>query len=134
LIAAKAAERILPVLPTTTSVDVAFNAQNIATCMLSNVPGPQQQVHLAGATLENMEFFLFGSIGVYFGIFSYNGSVSATANVDSKVGADPHKLVELFPVAFEEIYEGVCGEQKTEEPATGDKVADAPAAEPSQVQ
>ena len=127
LMAAKTPGRILPVLPTTTAVDVAFNAQNIATCMLSNVPGPQQQVHLAGEALDNMEFFLFGAVGMYIGIFSYNGMLSCTANMDAKIGADPHDFVRLFPVAFEEIYEGVCGKtlgaaaaNDTEKPATGE--------------
>jgi hypothetical protein len=104
-------------MPTNTLVDFAFRASNIATCMLSNVPGPQQKVHLGGVALENMEFYLFGPVGVYFGILSYNGKVSVTANMDSKIGADPHKLVDLFPVAFEEIYKAICGDQKGEKAA-----------------
>jgi hypothetical protein len=114
MMAAKTPGRLLPILPGNTAVDVAFNAQNIATCMLSNVPGPQQQVHLAGAALDNMEFYLFSSVGVYVGIFSYNGKVSCTANMDEKIGADPHDFVKLFPTAFEEIYNGVCGDKMPE--------------------
>jgi diacylglycerol O-acyltransferase len=108
-IVSKAADRTLPIVPATTAADLALNSLNLATCMLSNVPGPQQPVHLAGSLLENMEFFVVSPVGLYFGIFSYNGMVSATANLDQKVGADTKALVALFPVAFEEIYQGVCG-------------------------
>ena len=89
--------------------------------MLSNVPGPQQLVHVAGIPLDNMEFFLFGAIGVYIGVFSYNGQVSCTANFDTKVGADPHKFADLFPVAFLEIYDGVCSPKPASAPAETEK-------------
>jgi len=131
LMAAKVPERILPVMPTTQAVDVAFNAANIATAMLSNVPGPQRQVHVAGETLENMEFFLFGAIGVYVGVFSYNGAITCTANVDTKIGVDPNDITRLFTVAFDEIYEGVCGSKKQAESAKMDAPAQAPVAEVS---
>ena len=103
---------MLPILPLNTTLDVAFSASNIATCCLSNVPGPQQLIHLAGAAVENVEFYLFGPIGVYIGVFSYNGAVSITVNADTKVGADPSHLCRLFVQAFEEIYKDVCGESK----------------------
>lgn len=107
LISAKTPGRLLSTLPVNITVDAGLNAANLATAMLSNVPGPQQQCHLAGKPLDNMEFFLFSGVGLYFGIFSYNGKVTATANADKKTGADPHKLVNLFVPAFEEIYRDV---------------------------
>ena len=77
--------------------------------MVSNVPGPQQPVHLAGVKLDKMEFFLFSGIGIYFGIFSYNGMVSATVSLDQNVGVEPQLLVDFFPIAFETLYNEVCG-------------------------
>ena len=109
LIASKTPGRILPVFPTTVAADIAFNAMNIATCTLSNVPGPQEQCHLASVPLTNMEFYLFSGVGLYFGLFSYNGQVSATVNMDKKIGADPQNLVDLFIPAFEEIFQSTCG-------------------------
>ena len=102
----------MPALPLNPIVDIGLNAMNIATCMISNIPGPQEQCHIAGQKLVNMEFYLFSGVGLYFGVFSYNGMVSATANMDTKVGADVHQFVNLFIPAFEEIYQGVCGDSK----------------------
>ena len=101
----------MKVLSGTLISDTAFNAANIATCMLSNVPGPQTPIHIAGVLIENFEFYLFGLIGVYFGIFSYAGKISATVNVDKKTGVDPTKLVDMFVPAFRELYTEICENQ-----------------------
>lgn len=89
-------------------VDLSFSAINIGTFIVSNVPGPQHQVYLAGVPLEKMEFYLFGGVGMYFGLFSYNGMVTATVSVDESLGVDAKTLVDLFPAAFEELYSNIC--------------------------
>jgi len=57
--------------------------------------------------LQNFEFFLFSLIQCYVGIFSYNGEVSCTVNLDKQVKADPQLLANLFAKSFEDIYKEV---------------------------
>ena len=74
------------------------------------MPGPDHLISLAGADITGMEFFLFGLIGCYVGVFSYNGSIRVTVNVDKKMGVDQKALANLFFPCFEEIYESICGD------------------------
>jgi len=114
VIAVKTADRVLPVVRKSLAISTARRLQSIPTCVVSNVPGPQTQVHLAGAPVMDFQFFLFAPIGIYFGIFSYNGYVAVTVNMDSKIGDNPDALVSLFPTAFDELYSAVCGETKAD--------------------
>lgn len=86
---------------------------------------------------QDFEFFLFTLIQTYIGIFSYNGMISCTVNLDKQVKADPQLLADLFVASFQQIYKDICGdapvapqEGKVEGSAVGQEQAAASAAAP----
>jgi hypothetical protein len=60
-------------------------ASNLTTAQLSNVPGPATQVSLGGQKILDLTFSLFTPVGMYFGVLSYNGVVTASVNLDSSL-------------------------------------------------
>jgi hypothetical protein len=63
-------------LPRPVLLDQLLKAGNLTTGQLSNVPGPQEKVFMAGVPVEDMQFNLFTPVGLYFGILT---SVSCPA-------------------------------------------------------
>ena len=74
------------------------------TSMLSNVFGPTSQVSVAGAPVDDLQFFAFSNLALYFGILSYNGSVNATFVLDAEAEPNPNRLAKYWNLEFENLY------------------------------
>jgi len=76
-----------------------------ASLVVSNVPGPQRQLYLAGSRLSQLMFWVpqSGSIGVGISILTYNGQVQFGVIADRKRIPDPRALVGRFGREFEQL-------------------------------
>jgi diacylglycerol O-acyltransferase len=76
-----------------------------ATVVMSNVPGPQKPLYLAGSQLEQIMFWVpqSGDIGVGVSILSYNGGVQFGIVTDDAIAADPHQIINRFAPEFEKL-------------------------------
>jgi len=98
---------ITKALPRKVLLDQLLNAANLTSGQLSNVPGPQTRVHIAGVPVTSLQFNLFTPVGFYFGILSYDGVVSASVNLDSSLGIDPKDLAKHWKSEFEKMKEEI---------------------------
>ncbi len=80
-----------------------------ATAVMSNVPGPTEQLHLAGAPLKQILFWVpqSGDIGLGVSILSYNGGVQIGVIADKKLCPDPQEICDRFAPEFEKLTLGV---------------------------
>jgi diacylglycerol O-acyltransferase / wax synthase len=78
-----------------------------ATLVLTNVPGPRRQLHLAGVPIRRMAFWepQSGGIGVGVSIFSYAGAVTLGVIADANLVERPRDLVACFERSFAELAE-----------------------------
>jgi WS/DGAT/MGAT family acyltransferase len=76
-----------------------------ASLVISNVPGPQQPLHLAGARIEQELFWVpqAGSIGVGISLLTYDGRVNFGVMSDANVITDPERVAALFAAEFEKL-------------------------------
>ena len=76
-----------------------------ATAVMTNVPGPQRPLYLAGAPIESLMFWVpqSGDIGVGVSIISYGGSVYFGLVTDRKLCPDPERVIAQFPREFEKL-------------------------------
>ena len=76
-----------------------------ATAVMSNVPGPQNPLYLAGSQLEQIMFWVpqSGDIGVGVSILSYNGGVQFGIVTDNAIADDPHQIINRFAPEFEKL-------------------------------
>jgi WS/DGAT/MGAT family acyltransferase len=76
-----------------------------ATMVLTNVPGPQQPLYLAGGEVKEMMFWVpqSGGIGMGVSILSYNGKVFFGVIADRKLVPDPKKIIRRFKPEFENL-------------------------------
>jgi len=76
-----------------------------ATAVLTNVPGPQQPLYLAGAKLKELMFWVpqNGSVGLGISILSYNGRVFFGLISDRRRLAEPSKVISRFNEEFEKL-------------------------------
>ncbi len=76
-----------------------------ATAVMTNVPGPQQPLYLAGAPIDSLMFWVpqSGDIGVGVSIISYSGAVYFGLISDRKLCPDPEKVIGEFPREFEKL-------------------------------
>jgi len=83
---------------------LALLARN-ATAVMTNVPGPQQPLFLAGASIASMMFWVpqSGDIGVGVSILSYDGAVQFGVVTDRRLCPDPDLLIEGFAPEFEQL-------------------------------
>ncbi len=74
-----------------------------ATTVLTNVPGPQIPLYIAGCGIRKMMFWVpqNGSIGMGISILSYNGHVEFGLIVDKNLVPRPQRVIEKFPEQFE---------------------------------
>ncbi|MFN3565287.1 MAG: WS/DGAT domain-containing protein, partial [Burkholderiaceae bacterium] len=79
--------------------------QRKATAVMTNVPGPQQTLYLAGARLKQMMFWVpqSGNIGVGVSILSYDGGVQFGLVTDKKLCAEPQDIIDRFAPEFEKL-------------------------------
>ncbi len=92
-----------------------FSAKGSA--VMTNVPGPQMPLHLAGARLAQQMFWVpqSGDIGLGVSILSYNGQVQFGLVTDKKFVPDPQSIVDRFAPEFEKLVlwlllDGVVGD------------------------
>jgi hypothetical protein len=80
-----------------------------ATAVMTNVPGPQQQLYLAGAPVRQMMFWVpqSGDIGVGVSILSYDGTVQFGLITDKKICKDPQAVIARFRPEFENLVHAV---------------------------
>ncbi|HEY0847889.1 MAG TPA: wax ester/triacylglycerol synthase family O-acyltransferase [Noviherbaspirillum sp.] len=76
-----------------------------ATAVMSNVPGPQQPLYLAGSQLDQIMFWVpqSGDIGIGVSILSYNGGVQFGIVTDDAIASDPHDIIRRFAPEFEKL-------------------------------
>ena len=78
-----------------------------ATAVVTNVPGPTEQVSFAGAPVAGVLAWApcSGSIGMTVSIFSYKGEVTVGFMTDTGLVADPQPLVDAFEAELRDL----CG-------------------------
>jgi WS/DGAT/MGAT family acyltransferase len=78
---------------------------NKASAVMTNVPGPQQPLYMAGAHLAQQMFWVpqSGDIGMGVSILSYNGCVQFGLVTDRHFVADPEKIVSRVRPEFEKL-------------------------------
>ncbi len=76
-----------------------------ATAVMTNVPGPQQPLYLAGARMESLMFWVpqSGDIGMGVSILSYNGEVQFGLITDRGLVPDPQRVIARFAPEFEKL-------------------------------
>ena len=76
-----------------------------ATAVMTNVPGPQLPLYMAGARLDQMMFWVpqSGDIGMGVSILSYNGGVQLGLVTDGGLVPDPARIVERFEPEFDRL-------------------------------
>jgi diacylglycerol O-acyltransferase len=76
-----------------------------ATAVMTNVPGPQQLLYLAGAPIDSLMFWVpqSGEIGMGVSIISYRGQVQFGLVTDEGLCPDPERIVERFGFEFEKL-------------------------------
>ena len=92
------ANLMLGALPQAVSRRVIDFLANKCSCVLTNVPGPQEPVYVAGRRLRSMLFWVpqRARIGVGISIFSLAGAVRIGVVADTALVPDPRELVEAF--------------------------------------
>jgi len=73
------------------------------TAIISNVPGPQYPLYLAGSLIESVMAWApnSGQIGIGVGIISYNGKVWLGFSTDAGLVPDPETIVGFFHAEYE---------------------------------
>jgi WS/DGAT/MGAT family acyltransferase len=76
-----------------------------ATAVLTNVPGPQKPLYLAGSKMSEMMFWVpqNGNIGLGISILSYNGKVFFGLIADRRIVPDPQSIIAQFQPEFEKL-------------------------------
>ena len=78
---------------------------NKATAVMTNVPGPQKPLYLAGARLSNMMFWVpqSGDIGMGVSILSYAGTVQFGLITDAGLTPEPEAIIAGFEPELEQL-------------------------------
>jgi hypothetical protein len=76
-----------------------------ASAVMTNVPGPQQPLYLAGAAIDGLMFWVpqSGDIGLGVSIISYDGKVQFGLVTDAGLCPDPEAIVARFGAEFERL-------------------------------
>jgi diacylglycerol O-acyltransferase / wax synthase len=79
-----------------------------ASAVLTNVPGPREQLYLAGAPLQRAMFWVpqSGRLGVGISILSYNGEVLVGVASDAGLVPDPERIVAGFEADLGDLLAG----------------------------
>jgi WS/DGAT/MGAT family acyltransferase len=85
------------------------------TAMMANVPGPREMIHLAGAPLESLLFWVpaFGGVGLNLNIVSYADQIRLGVATDKGLVPDPERIAAEFPDEFEAL-RSAAGELEAE--------------------
>ncbi len=73
-----------------------------ASAVLTNVPGPRNELYFIGRRLKRMMFWVpqSGDIGMGLSILSYNGAVNLGVMTDEKLVPDPECILDAFMAEF----------------------------------
>ncbi|HVF63470.1 MAG TPA: wax ester/triacylglycerol synthase family O-acyltransferase [Casimicrobiaceae bacterium] len=76
-----------------------------ATAVMTNVPGPQQPLYLAGSKIDRLLFWVpqSGNLGIGVSILSYNGEVQFGLVTDERLCPDPQRIIARFATEFENL-------------------------------
>lgn len=76
-----------------------------ATAVMTNVPGPQHPLYLAGSRIKQMMFWVpqSGDIGMGVSILSFDGQVQFGLMTDAAVVPDPETVIAFFRPEFEKL-------------------------------
>jgi WS/DGAT/MGAT family acyltransferase len=77
-----------------------------ASLVVSNMPGPREQLEVAGRQLENLMFWVphpGPTVGLGVSLISYAGRVSIGVRADTGVVEEPNLLVELLEDSFDSL-------------------------------
>jgi len=76
-----------------------------ATAVLTNVPGPQKPLYLAGSEMKEMMFWVpqNGSVGLGISILSYNNNVYFGLISDQRLLPEPSAVISRFKKEFEKL-------------------------------
>ena len=76
-----------------------------ASAVMTNVPGPQQPLYLAGVAIDSLMFWVpqSGDIGMGVSIISYDGKVQFGLVTDEGLCPDPQRIVARFGDEFERL-------------------------------
>ena len=76
-----------------------------ASAVMTNVPGPQQPLYMAGGRIDSLMFWVpqSGDIGVGVSIISYNDLVQFGVVTDRGLCPDPEKVIARFGIEFEKL-------------------------------
>jgi WS/DGAT/MGAT family acyltransferase len=79
-----------------------------ASAVVTNVPGPREQVYFAGSRVQGVLVWApcSGSMGMTVSIFSYQGEVTAGFMADTGLVPDPQPLVAAFDAELKELCRG----------------------------
>ena len=75
------------------------------TAVMTNVPGPSQQLYLAGAKIDRFLFWVpqSGDIGMGVSILSYHDEVQFGLITDRGLCPDPERVIARFAPEFENL-------------------------------
>ena len=98
-------------LPKKLEMKAAEHIGNRIMGVLSNVPGPREEVYFAGKEIDNIMFWIpqTNILGVGMSIISYNGKVSLGVATDANIIDDPDFIMESFHKEFEEMCHSLLG-------------------------
>jgi diacylglycerol O-acyltransferase len=76
-----------------------------ATLVMTNVPGPNRTLYLAGKAIRDLFFWVpqSGRVGLGISILSYNGAVRLGVGTDAGLVPDPEAIVAGFHAEFDEL-------------------------------
>lgn len=76
-----------------------------ATAVMTNVPGPQQPLYLAGRRIAGLEFWVpqSGGIGMGVSILSYEGRIRFGVITDAGLVPDPARIVRAYGEEFDKL-------------------------------
>ena len=76
-----------------------------ATAVMTNVPGPQKPLYLAGSEIKQVMVWVPqpGDIGMGVSILSFNGKVQFGLLADAALVPDPHAIIGRFKPEFEQL-------------------------------
>ena len=92
-----------------------------ASAVVTNVPGPREQVYFAGSAVEGVLVWApcSGSIGMTVSIFSYQGEVTVGFMADTGLVPDPQPLVAAFDAELKQLCRGTRSTRPRPAPARG---------------
>lgn len=91
--------------PSTLQRPALYELSRKASTVLTNVPGPQHPLFIAGAQIQEMMFWVpqNGSIGIGISILSYNNKVFFGMMSDRKLIPQPFDIIKRFKPEFEKL-------------------------------